>query len=122
MDILRKATEAQLTFLRNSGASFIVILKSGEEVTHDPNGIFTPKDNKKKRGPLRNPDVRIGEPTKYVTQFIETLEPGQMVEIPNKYNPRTMTSVCCNQARRIFGSGNYMTESHPNHTTVLRVN
>jgi len=120
-NMIRKATETQLTFLRNSGASFKVILSDGEIIVHDPNNLIEP-DKKKNRGPLRNPGVKLGEPTAYVIPFIEALEPGQSVDIPNKYHRDTMRSVACNEARRIFGSKNYMTQMQENSVTVLRVN
>jgi hypothetical protein len=112
MSLIKKATEAQLAFLRNSGASFRVILADGEVVVHDPNNLLEPKKPEKlfKRGPKKNPDAERGEPTKYVMPFIKDLEPGQMVCIPNKYHPETMRSVICNHARRLWGDGSYMTE------------
>jgi len=127
MNIIRKATESQLTFLRNSGASFKVILADGEIVLHDPNGIIEPQAKKKdqhRRGPSRNPDAKAGEPSAYVNQYITPLEPGQTATIPCKYHPETMRSVVCNSGRRLFGSKNYMTEFNADRTeiTILRVN
>jgi hypothetical protein len=123
MNMIKKATENQLTFLRNSGASFKVILSDGEVIVHDPNNLIDP-DKKRNRGPLRNPGVKMGEPTAYVMPFLESLEPGQAATIPNKYHPETMRSVVCNHARRLFGSNNYMTEQNPERTeiTILRIN
>jgi len=126
MNMIRKATEAQLTFLRNSGASFKVILADGEIIVHDPNNLIEPKksEGKGKRGPIRNPEAKRGEPTEYVMPFIKDLEPGQMVTIPNKYHHATMRSVVCNHARRLWGEGSYMTEQSEDRTstTLLRVN
>jgi hypothetical protein len=123
MNMIKKATENQLTFLRNSGASFKVILSDGEVIVHDPNNLIDP-DKKRNRGPLRNPGVKMGEPTEYVMPFLKSLEPGQAATIPNKYHPETMRSVVCNHARRLFGSNNYMTEQNPERTeiTILRIN
>ena len=84
MNMMKKATETQLTFLRNSGASFKIILADGEVVVHDPNNLIEPKA-RAKRGGLRNPDVKRGEPTAYVMPFMETLQPGQTATIPCKY-------------------------------------
>lgn len=126
MDILRKATESQLTFLRNSGASFKVVLKDGEVILHDPNGVIEPlsSERKSKRGPPRNKDVALGEPSRYVAPFIKDLQPGQSADIPCKYHYETIRSVVCNNARRLFGTGNYMTEFNADRTviTILRVN
>jgi hypothetical protein len=125
MNILRKATDAQLIFLRNSGASFKVILADGEVVVHDPNGLIEPKAKpKKKRGEFRNPDVKRGEPTAYALPFMKDLEPGQAATIPCKYHFETMRSVVCNNARIMWGSENYMTEfdEKRENITVLRVN
>lgn len=123
MNIIRKATESQLTFLRNSGASFKVILADGEVVLHDPNGIIEPQQQRK-RGSNRNPDAKTGEPSAYVNEYITPLEPGQAATIPCKYHPDTMRSVVCNSGRRLFGSKNYMTEFNADRTeiTILRVN
>ena len=124
-NMLRKATESQITFLRNSGAFFKIILADGEIVVHDPNGLIEPKAKVKgKRGAPRNPGISRGEPTEYVMPFLEALEPGQAVTIPNKYHYDTMRSVVCNHARRLWGSNNYMTEQNPERTeiTILRVN
>ena len=125
MNIIRKATESQLTFLRNSGASFKVIFADGEVVLHDPNGIIEPQQQQqRKRGTSRNPDVKTGEPSAYVKQYITSLEPGQTATIPCKYHPDTMRSVVCNSGRKLFGSKNYMTEFNADRTeiTILRVN
>jgi hypothetical protein len=124
MSLIKKATESQITFLRNSGASFKIILADGEVVVHDPDGLIEPKGKaRKKRGELRNPNVKMGEPTDYVMPFLKALEPGQAVTIPNKYHHDTMRSVVCNHARRMWGSGSYMTEQNPERTeiTILRV-
>jgi len=123
MNIIRKATESQLTFLRNSGASFKVILADGEVVLHDPNGIIEPQQQRK-RGNNRNPGAKTGEPSAYVNEYITPLEPGQAATIPCKYHPDTMRSVVCNLGRRLFGSKNYMTEFNADRTeiTILRVN
>jgi hypothetical protein len=123
MNMMRKATESQITFLRNAGASFKIILADGETIVHDPNKLIEP-EVKHKRNTSRNPDVKTGEPSAYVYPFITPLEPGQSVSIPCKYHPDTMRSVVCNAARRMFGSKNYMTEINPAKTeiTVLRVN
>jgi len=120
-NMVRKATETQLTFLRNIGASFKVVLADGEVIVHDPNNLIEPNKTKN-RGPSRNPGVKFGEPTAYVSPFIQGLEPGQSVDIPHKYHKYTMRSVACNEARRIFGSNNYMTQITDSHITVLRVN
>jgi len=125
MNILRKATDAQLTFLRNSGASFKVVLADGEIVVHDPKNLIEPKAKVKgKRSPPRNPGVGHGEPSAYVTPFLKDLEPGQTATIPCKYHIETMRSVACNNARILWGSGNYMTEfdEKRENITVLRVN
>jgi hypothetical protein len=125
MSILRKATEAQIAFLRNSGAFFKIVLADGEVVVHDPNGLIEPKAKpKKKRGDLRNPEVKRGEPSAYVMPFMGALEPGQTASIPCKYHFETMRSVVCNNARKLWGSNNYMTEFDDKHEniTVLRVN
>ena len=125
MSMLKKATETQIAFLRNSGASFKIILADGEVVVHDPNNLIEPQAKKKvKRGAPRNPGVGRGEPTEYVMPFLKALEPGQAVTIPNKYHFNTMRSVVCNHARRLWGSKNYMTEQNPERTeiTILRVN
>lgn len=125
MSMLKKATETQIAFLRNSGASFKIILADGEVVVHDPNNLIEPQAKKKvKRGAPRNPGVGRGEPTEYVMPFMKDLEPGQAVTIPNKYHFNTMRSVVCNHARRLWGSKNYMTEQNPERTeiTILRVN
>lgn len=127
MNIIRKATESQLTFLRNSGASFKVILADGEVVLHDPNGIIEPQKKTKEkpaRVATRNPEASRGEPSEYVNEYITPLEPGQAATIPCKYHPDTMRSVVCNSGRRLFGSKNYMTEFNADRTeiTILRVN
>jgi hypothetical protein len=125
MNIIRKATDTQLTFLRNSGASFKVILADGETIVYDPNNLLEPEKpgGKWKRGGSRNPGVKRGEPTGYVMPFIKDLEPGQMVTIPNKYHYGTMRSVVCNLARNLWGDGGYMTEQTEDKTatTLLRV-
>jgi hypothetical protein len=125
MNIIRKATESQLTFLRNSGASFKVILADGEVVLHDPNGIIEPQKKVKTINvKTRNPEAKRGEPSEYVNEYIAPLEPGQTATIPCKYHPDTMRSVVCNSGRRLFGSKNYMTEFNADRTeiTILRVN
>jgi hypothetical protein len=125
MNMIKKATEAQIAFLRNSGAFFKIILADGEIIVHDPNGFIDPKAKpKKKRGELRNPEVKRGEPSAYVMPFIEALEPGQTATIPCKYHFETMRSVVCNNARIMWGSKNYMTEfdEKRENITVLRVN
>jgi hypothetical protein len=124
MSIVRKATEAQIAFLRNSGASFKIILSDGEIVVHDPNGLIDPQKKPIKRGPSRNPEVQRGEPTSYVTPYMENLEPGQTATIPCKYHFETMRSVVCNNARFLWGSKNYMTEfdEKRKNIIVLRVN
>jgi hypothetical protein len=123
--MIKKATDVQLAFLRNIGASFKIILADGEIIVHDPNNLIEPKkpEGKWKRGELRNPGVAHGEPTNYVMPFIKDLEPGQVVTIPNKYHYNTMRSVVCNQARRLWGEGGYMTEQSEDRTatTLLRV-
>jgi hypothetical protein len=123
MNMVRKATETQLTFLRNSGASFKVILADGEVIVHDPNNLVEPKESEGKRRELRNPGTKHGEPTAYVMPFIKDLEPGQVATIPNKYHPETMRSIVCNHARRVWGEGSYMTEQSDdkNTTTLLRI-
>jgi hypothetical protein len=125
MSLIKKATDVQLAFLRNIGASFKIILADGEIIVHDPNNLIDPKkpDGKGKRGEPRNPGVKHGEPTEYVMPLIKDLEPGQMVTIPNKYHYGTMRSVVCNQARRLWGEGGYMTEQTEDRTatTLLRV-
>ena len=123
MNMVRKATETQLTFLRNSGASFKIILADGEVVLHDPNNLIEPKV-KRKRGASRNPNASLGEPSAYVMPFLKDIEPGQTVTIPCKYHIETMRSVACNNARILWGSGNYMTEfdEKRENITVLRVN
>ena len=123
MNLVRKATESQLAFLRNSGASFKIILSNGEIVVHDPNGLIEPK-KVTKRGGSRNPGVKFGEPSEYAMPFIENLEPGQAATIPCKYHYDTMRSVVCNNARKLWGSGNYLTEfdEKRENITVLRVN
>ena len=125
MNMMKKATETQLTFLRNSGAFFKIILADGEVVVHDPNGLIEPKAKpKKKRGGPRNPEVKWGEPTAYVMPFMKDLEPGQTAIMPCKYHFETMRSVVCNNARKMWGSGSYITEFDENNKniTVLRVN
>ena len=123
MSLIRKATETQLTFLRNSGASFKIILSDGEVVVHDPNGIIEPKQREKKRS-TRNPDAKRGEPTAWGLELLKDLQPGQTVDLPHKYHPDTVQSVACNVARRLWGSNNYMSEQKPgnDYTTVLRIN
>lgn len=123
MTMLRKATETQLTFLRNSGASFKVILADGEVVVHDPNNLIEPKQQKK-RNPNRNPDAKRGEPSAWGIEMLKDLQPGQTVDLPHKYHPGTVQSIACNIARRLWGSGNYMTEQKPgaDYVTVLRIN
>ena len=123
MNLVRKATESQLAFLRNSGASFKIILNDGEIVVHDPNGLIEPK-KVIKRGGSRNPGVKFGEPSEYAMPFIENLEPGQSATIPCKYHYDTMRSVVCNNARKLWGSGNYLTEfdEKRENITLLRVN
>jgi hypothetical protein len=125
MDMMKKATESQLTFLRNSGASFKVILANGEVIVHDPQGLIEPKKKSKHTvKEFRNPGIKHGEPSAYVAPFLESLEPGQMVEIPCKYHPDTMRSVACNYSRVHYGSGNYMTEFNDDKSKihVLRIN
>jgi hypothetical protein len=123
MNMIKKATDVQLAFLRNIGASFKIILAGGETIVHDPNNLLEPKKPEGKRGEPRNPGVKHGEPTEYVMPFIKDLEPGQMVTIPNKYHYGTMRSVVCNQARRLWGEGGYMSEQTEDRTatTLLRV-
>lgn len=125
MNMIKKATDTQLTFLRNIGASFKVILADGEIIVHDPNNLLEPKkpEGKGKRRELRNPGIKHGEPTDYVMPFIKDLEPGQLVSIPNKYHVDTMRSVVCNHARRLWGEGSYMSEQSEDKTftTLLRV-
>jgi hypothetical protein len=125
MSMLKKATESQIAFLRNSGAFFKIILADGEVVVHDPNNVIEPKAKAKaKRGGPRNPGVSHGEPSAYVMPFMEALEPGQTATIPCKYHYETMRSVVCNNARKLWGSKNYMTEfdEKRENITVLRVN
>jgi hypothetical protein len=123
MNMIKKATDVQLAFLRNIGASFKIILADGEIIVHDPNNLIEPKKSEGKRRELRNPGTKHGEPTEYVMPFIKDLEPGQMVTIPNKYHYGTMRSVVCNQARRLWGEGGYMSEQTEDRTatTLLRV-
>ena len=123
MNMIKKATDVQLAFLRNIGASFKIILAGGETIVHDPNNLLEPKKSEGTRRELRNPGVKHGEPTEYVMPFIKDLEPGQVVTIPNKYHYNTMRSVVCNQARRLWGEGGYMTEQSEDRTsvTLLRV-
>jgi hypothetical protein len=125
MSLIKKATDVHLTFLRNSGASFKVILADGEVIVHDPNNLIDPKkpEGKFKRGESRNPGVKHGEPTKYVMPLIKDLEPGQLVSIPNKYHIDTMRSVVCNHARRLWGEGSYMASISDDKLTIslLRV-
>ena len=125
MNMIKKATDMQLAFLRNIGASFKIILADGETIVHDPNNLLEPKkpEGKGKRGEPRNPGIAHGEPTNYVMPFLKDLEPGQVVTIPNKYHYNTMRSVVCNQARRLWGEGGYMTEQSEDRTatTLLRV-
>lgn len=125
MSMIRKATETQLTFLRNSGASFKVILADGEVVLHDPNNLIEPKQpEKKKRIPTRNPGTKHGEPSAWGMELLKDLQPGQTVEMPHKYHPKTVQSIACNVARKLWGSDNYMTEQKPgaDYVTVLRIN
>ena len=125
MSMLKKATETQIAFLRNSGASFKIILADGEVVVHDPNNLIEPQAKKKvKRGAPRNPGVGRGEPTEYVMPFMKDLEPGQVATIPCKYHFETMRSVVCNNARIMWGTKNYMTEfdEKRENITILRVN
>ena len=125
MSLIKKATDVHLTFLRNSGASFKVILADGELIVHDPNNLIEPKkpEGKWKRGESRNPGVKHGEPTEYVMPFIKDLEPGQLVSIPAKYHIDTMRSVVCNHARRLWGEGSYMASVGEDKSiiTLLRV-
>ena len=125
MNLIKKATEAQIAFLRNSGAFFKIILADGEIIVHDPNGFIEPKAKPKvKRGAPRNPGVSHGEPSAYVMPFMKALEPGQTATIPCKYHFETMRSVVCNNARKLWGSKNYLTEFDENRENiiVLRVN
>jgi hypothetical protein len=124
MSIIRRATETQLTFLRNSGASFKVILADGEVVVHDPNNLIEPKQREKKRVPTRNPDVKRGEPTAWGMELLKDLQPGQTVNLPHKYHPDTVQSIACNVARRLWGSNNYVSEQKPgaDYVTILRIN
>ena len=124
MTMLRKATETQLTFLRNSGASFKVILADGEVVVHDPNNLIEPKQAERKRIPTRNPGTKHGEPSAWGMELLKDLQPGQTVEMPHKYHPKTVQSIACNVSRKLWGSGNYMTEQKPGAdcVTVLRIN
>jgi hypothetical protein len=124
MSIVKKAIESQIAFLRNVGASFKIVLSSGEVIVHDPNNVIIPKDVVVNRKPKRNPDARHGEPTDYVLPFLQNMEPGQAVTIPCKYHYDTMRSVVCNNARRLWGSGNYLTEfdEKRENLTILRVN
>lgn len=124
MSMIRKATETQLTFLRNSGASFKVILADGEVVLHDPNNIIEPQQRQKKRIPTRNPGTKHGEPSAWGMELLKDLQPGQTVEMPHKYHPKTVQSIACNVARKLWGSDNYMTEQKPgaDYVTVLRIN
>ena len=121
MNLIKKATEAQIAFLRNSGAFFKIILADGEIIVHDPNGFIEPKA---KRGAPRNPDVNRGEPSAYALPFMKDLEPGQVATIPCKYHFETMRSVVCNNARIMWGTKNYMTEfdEKRENITILRVN
>lgn len=125
MDMIKKATDVHITFLRNIGASFKVIFSDGEVVVHDPNNLIDLHNSevKFKRGDLRNPGVKHGEPTEYVMSFLKDVEPGQMISIPNKYHPETMRSVVCNYARRLWGEKSYMTSITKDKlsTTLLRV-
>jgi len=124
MTMLRKATETQLTFLRNSGASFKVILADGEVVVHDPNNLIEPKQAERKRIPTRNPGTKHGEPSAWGMELLKDLQPGQTVEMPHKYHPKTVQSIACNVSRKLWGSDNYMTEQKPgaDYVTVLRIN
>jgi hypothetical protein len=109
MSLIKKATDVHLTFLRNSGASFKVILADGEVIVHDPNNSLEPKKTEHKfKRYSRNPGVKHGEPSSYVMPFLKDLEPGQMVNIPAKYHIDTMRSVACNNARMLWGEGSYM--------------
>ena len=121
-NMIRKATESQITFLRNSGASFKIILADGEVILHDPNKIIEPKQHKKRQ--KRNPDVKTGEPSAWAIEMLKDLQPGQTADMPHKYHPKTVQSIACNIARRLWGSGNYMTEQKPDadYVTVLRIN
>lgn len=123
-NLVRKATETQIAFLRNSGASFKIILSDGEIVVHDPNGLIEPQKNSRMRGPSRNLNAKFGEPTAYAMPYMENLEPGQTATIPCKYHYETMRSVVCNNARKLWGSKNYLTEFDENRENiiVLRVN
>jgi hypothetical protein len=124
MSLIKKATDVQLTFLRNSGASFKVILADGEMIVHDPNNLIEPK---KAAGTFkrqfRNLGVKRGEPSNYVMPFIKDLEPGQLVSIPAKYHIETMRSVASNCARRLWGEGSYMASVGEDKSTItlLRV-
>lgn len=122
-NMIRKATESQITFLRNSGASFKIILANGEVILHDPNGVIEPQQQRK-RGANRNPNVKMGEPSAWAMELLKDLQPGQTVDMPHKYHPKTVQSVACNISRKLWGSGNYMTEQKPgaDYVTVLRIN
>ena len=122
-NMIRKATESQITFLRNSGESFKIILADGEVILHDPNKLIEP-EIKYRRGANRNPDVKMGEPSAWGMELLKDLQPGQTIDMPHKYHPKTVHSIACNISRRLWGSGNYMTEQKPgaDYVTVLRIN
>lgn len=121
MDIMQKAINSQITFLKNINASFKIQLPDGQVFFHDPNHFFhKPKQLKRQK---RNPEARIGEVTAFVTPLIETLEPGQSVDVPRKFHIETLRCVIGAYAKKTWGAESYLTQNNPNSDslTVMRL-
>jgi hypothetical protein len=121
MDIMEKALNSQITFLKNVNASFKIKLPNGQFFEHDPNNFFAPE--KKLKRHRRNPGIKLGEVTDFVNPLLAPLEPGQYVDIPHKFHVETLRCVVGAYATRTWGKGSYLTQNKPgtDYMTVVRI-
>ena len=120
MDIMQKAINSQITFLKNINASFKIQLPDGQVFVHDPNHIWDKPEGKRFK---RNPDVKRGEAKDFVMPFIAAIEPGQSVNIPLKFHVETVRCLVGDYARKVWGKSSHLTQTKPDtgYMTVIRI-
>jgi len=121
MDIMQKAINSQITFLKNINASFKIQLPDGRVFVHDPNNFFDPEKNLKRH--RKNPGVKLGDIKDFVDPFVAPLEPGQSTDIPLIFNFETIRGLVGYYARKNWGRKSYLTHVKPDgdYITVVRI-
>jgi hypothetical protein len=96
------------TQLGNLNAKYMIVTEAGDVVSNDKGFVY-------------NPPVKFGAPARYVDSYLETMKPGDVIQIPYPHDipADKVKQAASSRCYTMFGKGNYLTQSHDTYVEVL---